>query len=155
MPTDDNLVINGTIIWNNFALYEACNGYQIDCFSDQATISGLTSGTTYKLRVFRTLEHADNSSYKSFTIQTEETLGTDYNTLENSISVYPNPAHTTLHIDTTQSQSITSIELFNSLGKKVITTTSKTMDVSTYTSGIYILKISTRDGQITKRIIIE
>ncbi|WP_179318989.1 T9SS type A sorting domain-containing protein [Winogradskyella helgolandensis] len=155
MPTDDNVVITGIIAWNNFALYDACNGNQIDCFSDQGTITGLTSGTTYKLRVFRTLVNVDNDAYKSFTIQTEETLSTDVNTLEDSIRVYPNPANTIINIAMANNQSIASIELFNMLGKRVLTTKALNVDVSKYAAGIYMLKVSTNEGQVTKRIVIE
>ncbi|MBU2928387.1 T9SS type A sorting domain-containing protein, partial [Winogradskyella psychrotolerans] len=155
MPTDDNLVITGIIAWNNFALYDACNGNQLDCFTSQGTITGLTSGTTYKLRVFRTLVNVDNDAYKSFTIQTEETLSTGFNTLEDSIRVYPNPANTIVNIAIANSQSIASIELFNMLGKRVLTTKALNVDVSKYAAGIYMLKVSTNEGQVTKRIVIE
>jgi hypothetical protein len=93
MPTDGNVSIDGTLSWNNFALYNACNGNELGCFQSDGDFVGLTSGTIYKLRVFRTLVLANNDVYKSFTIQTSETLSTNNFTTENSIIIYPNPTN--------------------------------------------------------------
>ena len=150
-----SLEINGNISWNNFALYEYCNGPELACFSNQGVFEGLNNEITYKLRVFRTLALVDNSSYKNFTINSAETLSTDNASLENSIRIYPNPADSMLSISSTENQSITSVELYNILGKKVLTTTTKTIYVSKYQTGIYLLKIKTQKGQVTKRIVIQ
>ncbi|WP_282031277.1 T9SS type A sorting domain-containing protein [Winogradskyella eximia] len=82
-------------------------------------------------------------------------LSTNEFNLNSSISVYPNPVTTELNIAIKDNQSITSMELFNMLGKKIATTKALNLDVSPYQSGIYILKVSTKEGQISKRIIIE
>ncbi|WP_452226631.1 T9SS type A sorting domain-containing protein [Lacinutrix cladophorae] len=155
MPIDGYILIDGNIGWNNFALYDACNGNELGCFSNEGTIAGLTNGTEYKLRVFRTLALADNESYKNFTIQSTKTLSTNISSLENTIHVYPNPADTVITISNINNTSISSIELFNMLGKKVLKTKSETIDVSSFQIGIYLLKIETEKGQVTKRIVIQ
>lgn len=155
MPQDGFLIINGGVVYNNFALYDSCEGTQIGCIGSQGNFSDLTNGTTYKLRVFRTQNQANVSAYKSFTINSSATLGIENETLENTVSIYPNPADTMINISSTENQHITSIELFNMLGKKVLTTKAKTLDVSNYPSGIYLIKISTEKNQITKRIVIQ
>ena len=155
MPIDGYIVIDGTLSWNNFALYDTCNGNELGCFSNEGTIAGLTNGTTYKLRVFRTLALANNDSYKSFTIHSTETLSSNNTSLENSIGVYPNPADTMLQITNTENHTIKSVTLFNILGKSVLSTTSKTIDISTYPTGIYLIKITTEKGAVTKKIVIQ
>jgi len=155
MPTDGSISIDGDVSWNNFALYDACGGNELGCFDASGDFAGLTNGTSYKLRLFRTLALASNDAYKSFTIQSNATLTTNTNALEDSMSIYPNPADTALNILITDNQSIDSIELYTIRGKKIVSTTAKTINVSNFESGIYILKISTKNGQVTKRIIIQ
>jgi len=82
-------------------------------------------------------------------------LGTDNSVFENNISVFPNPTNTTLNISTTKNQTIASIELYSILGKKVLTTKAKTINISKYQPGIYLLKISTNKDKLTKKIIIQ
>src|SRR5690554_1065964 len=155
MPINGYLVINGTISWNKFALYDACNGTELACFDSSGNVPGLTSGTVYKLRVFRTLAHVDNQAYKSFTIHSTSTLSSNDVAIENNIRIYPNPAKDFIHISNIEDQKIQAIHLFNMLGKEVLRTTSKKIDISNYTSGIYLVKITTEKGSITKKIVIE
>ncbi|WP_179318991.1 T9SS type A sorting domain-containing protein [Winogradskyella helgolandensis] len=82
-------------------------------------------------------------------------LSTNEFDLNSSITVYPNPVTTELNIALKNNQAITSIELFDMLGKKIATTKALNLDVSPYQTGIYMLKVSTKKGQISKRIIIE
>ncbi|MBU2938369.1 T9SS type A sorting domain-containing protein, partial [Lacinutrix sp. C3R15] len=155
MPMDGYIFIDGALSWNNFALYDACNGNELGCFSNEGNFANLTNGTTYKLRVFRTLALADNDSYKSFSIYSSETLSTNTPTLNNSFQVYPNPTDTILHISNPENQPIVAIELFNILGKRIVATQGNTIDVSKYPSGIYLIKIATKNREVTKRIVIQ
>ena len=84
------------------------------------------------------------------------TLGLEDNTLPNNdISVYPNPTSDVINISS--NLSITSLELFNILGKKVMQSESVTnrLVVSELPSGIYLLNINTEKGNLTKKVIIE
>jgi hypothetical protein len=76
MPVNGNLFINGVSSWNNFALYDACNGNMVQCGTGNQFISRLTSGTNYKLRVFRIITLADNG-FTSFGIQAFEGIPND------------------------------------------------------------------------------
>jgi len=77
MPVNGNVFIGGSISWNIFALYDSCGGTQLQCGLTSEIMTGLTAGTTYKLRVFRLLSNADNAGYKSFTIQAFEKPAND------------------------------------------------------------------------------
>jgi hypothetical protein len=67
------------------------------------------------------------------------------------VSIYPNPASSKLNIDT--QETINSIEVFNLLGKKVITSNSKTVNINSLSKGMYIIKIASGDSIATKKII--
>jgi uncharacterized delta-60 repeat protein len=69
MPFDGAVSINGQIFWNQFSLFETCNGSEISCFATNGLIEGLQQGEVYLLRVFRTQALAANSSFQRFFIQ--------------------------------------------------------------------------------------
>ena len=78
--------------------------------------------------------------------------------MENNVAIYPNPAKNILNI--TSEEQIESIELYNILGKLVlskagVSATESTIDVSSFTHGIYILKLQTEKGAASYKISIE
>ncbi|WP_411894749.1 T9SS type A sorting domain-containing protein [Winogradskyella sp. A2] len=77
-----------------------------------------------------------------------------------TFNIYPNPTKGILNIDTNNTYSDLSIELFNLLGSQVLETkinsSNESIDVSGLTKGLYMLKISSdTEALITKKIIIE
>jgi len=66
-------------------------------------------------------------------------------TLENSFNMYPNPALSTLNIQT--AINIKSISIYDLLGKAVLKTTQKNIDVTTLNTGVYFLNIETESRQ--------
>ncbi len=72
------------------------------------------------------------------------------------LATYPNPTNNTWNI-TTKNQVIKTIEVFSILGKRVLAiqpnALSAKVDASNLTSGIYITKISTELGTVTKKLI--
>jgi len=86
---------------------------------------------------------------------TSSTLGVeDEDMLDQKISIYPNPASTYINI---KSQTpITSVEIFDAIGRKVITKNETTkLRVDLLTSGVYVLKVISENEIFTKRIIIK
>jgi uncharacterized repeat protein (TIGR01451 family) len=85
-----------------------------------------------------------------------ENLGLDDEAF-NSLSVYPNPAKDKLHIS--NYSIITAIEITSVLGKQVLSkTTNKTsleVDISTFTSGVYFVKIKNENAEKTIKLIKE
>ena len=77
---------------------------------------------------------------------------------EDAFKVYPNPASEELHIEA--SNSLYSIELLNSIGQLVFTKDNyrgrQNIDLRAYTAGIYILRLTTANGnRFDKKIIIQ
>ncbi|MFD2541812.1 T9SS type A sorting domain-containing protein [Lacinutrix gracilariae] len=74
--------------------------------------------------------------------------------LDTSVSVYPNPTKNILHLDVSNHVTIKSIELYNVIGKQVLKTNNTTsLDLSNLESGVYLLKVATDLGSITKKVI--
>jgi hypothetical protein len=77
MPFYGNLFINGTVNWNNFAIYDACDGSEISCGATNLNTQGLLANTNYKLRVFRNFNNSPRPDFLSFTIQGFEVVPND------------------------------------------------------------------------------
>jgi len=67
--------------------------------------------------------------------------------------VYPNPADTVIIVD--GSFTIDSVELYNVLGARVLSSVDSIINVSNLASGMYLLKIKSNDITETKRILIK
>lgn len=75
--------------------------------------------------------------------------------LNSSLSVFPVPATTgTLEIRSLSDLKITQMHLYNSAGEqiKILNPSATSHDISKLENGVYILKIQTSDGEISKRI---
>ncbi|MFA5541038.1 MAG: T9SS type A sorting domain-containing protein [Bacteroidales bacterium] len=75
--------------------------------------------------------------------------------INNTCIAYPNPTYKEINI---KSESvINSIEIYNSLGQRVyqsvVNSNTKTIDISSFTNGVYILGVNTENGVIRKKII--
>lgn len=83
-----------------------------------------------------------------------QTLSIDNNTLA-ELRIFPNPANGN-QVEITYNGSI-ALEIFDILGKKVksknLNTNQKIVDITTLKKGVYILKINTKNGTITKKLI--
>jgi hypothetical protein len=83
------------------------------------------------------------------------TASVDTNSL-NEIYLYPNPVKNTLNIDS-KNVTIDAVLIFSIDGKEVlnINKVQNSVDVSSLTSGIYIIKITSNENVLTRKIIIE
>lgn len=153
MPFNGNVYVGGSISWNIFALYDSCGGTELSCFSVSRDFLNIIAGNTYKLRVFRTQAEAGESNFKDFSIVANETLGIE--TFEkNSVSIYPNPAQSILHIYT--NQPIESLTIADINGRTVLNQEFSTkVNVSKLSKGIYFLYLNAKNTSITKKIIIK
>ncbi|MBF8150817.1 T9SS type A sorting domain-containing protein [Winogradskyella sp. F6397] len=74
---------------------------------------------------------------------------------QNALAVYPNPAKAVLNID--YKSALTAVKIDNIVGQEVLhraTTSSQVkLDVSEFTSGIYIVKLFAEEGQHSFRVV--
>ncbi|WP_312767646.1 T9SS type A sorting domain-containing protein [Epilithonimonas sp.] len=82
----------------------------------------------------------------------EKQLGTDDINKKN-ITVYPNP--TTDRIFVSGNKKVTSLELYNIAGQKVLQFNENNLDLTSLTAGVYVLKIKTENGEISSSKIIK
>ena len=77
----------------------------------------------------------------------------------NTIAVYPNPATKSLNLSWNKSDEV-SIKMFNSIGKLVFFTKGVSLmnpiqiDVNSFATGVYFVKINTENGITTKKVMI-
>ena len=69
-----------------------------------------------------------------------------------TVSVYPNPAHDYIHIETMCASSVQHVDLYNVTGQLIISSTETEINVSELESGIYFVNILTENGLSTKKI---
>ena len=91
-----------------------------------------------------------------FTLAIDQSLLNTSDIDASTFSIYPNPASNNLTINS-KNDPITQVEIFNVLGQKIINlnvanTTSKSIDISSLNSGLYLVKIN---NLTTKRLIIK
>jgi aminopeptidase N len=81
------------------------------------------------------------------------TLASNSFDLEQTISVYPNPANDELHIMMPTSVQLEKVEIFNTLGQLIGQKTGHDFSISELASGMHLLKITTSEGVIHKNFI--
>ena len=67
--------------------------------------------------------------------------------------VYTNPVVERLYIQLQPNDRLTSVTLHNIKGQKMLKSTTKIIDLSSLTSGVYFATILTKNGKATKKII--
>jgi len=111
----------------------------------------LVDGTFYKVY---TVDKAFNYS-EELTISSSATASVN-DVFSSKISIYPNPAKEFVQIST--NKTITGIEIYNLIGKKVISSSKLTknkIDVSNLSKGVYVLKVMSNDLVGSRKIVIE
>lgn len=76
-----------------------------------------------------------------------------------AVSVYPNPSNGEVFISTSESKKATTIKVFDASGKQLMNvnnlTTNTKIDLSPYEKGIYFIQVSSFDGMVTKKVLVE
>jgi aminopeptidase N len=81
------------------------------------------------------------------------TLGNELFSIEDTISIYPNPVSDELHIQMPSSIALNTITVFNGLGQKVMVNNSLDFSVSNLATGVFYIEIATSEGTFHKKII--
>lgn len=100
---------------------------------------------------------AQNDSNSRYTLYVYGSVGYLENTLENSISVFPNPAIDQLNIASSSTQKTTA-QLFDVNGKlqiEQVVDANATMSLKALSKGIYVLKLNNNTQHITRKIVVE
>lgn len=91
----------------------------------------------------------------STTVYAEDCLALDIKDLDmvSAVRLYPNPFKKTIHIDT--KIPLVKVEVINIMGKKVKTITSNfdTISMDELSNGLYIVKLQSANGVVTKKLI--
>jgi hypothetical protein len=96
----------------------------------------------------------------SFSAQAQESKSTATSKTQEAIieglTIYPNPTNSGKIYISTKLSLDKKVEIFNVLGKKVLETviTSKEVNVSNLTAGVYIIKIKEGEATATRKLII-
>ncbi|MCK0178241.1 T9SS type A sorting domain-containing protein [Flavobacteriaceae bacterium S0862] len=136
--------------------------------SDFTLVSGgsdiaATLGNVYEMRILSSASPSwigetiastiglDNiSAYTSF-------LSTKDNKLENAFSISPNPGRDRLNLKLSKIDNNSTFEVFDVLGKKIyadrISTINKSVDVSQWNNGVYLVRLISDKGTQTKRFV--
>ncbi|WP_415373785.1 T9SS type A sorting domain-containing protein [Patiriisocius sp. Uisw_017] len=77
------------------------------------------------------------------------------NDLQNTIAIYPNPVLDVVIINSTSSIDFLKIPLYTINDQKLVEFSTKQLDVSRLSSGVYFVQITTNLGTITKKIVKE
>ena len=96
---------------------------------------------------------ASNKAFPRVYSFSSELLSLKKSSLVKSISIYPNPVRTNLNLKVSNSIVIKEVTLFNLLGKEMFKINNSSIDISLFPKGIYIAKIITNKGSISKKII--
>ena len=128
----------------DFTSFNSTNNTKIAVFFDMQVNGDVV--TDPALNIFQ----IDDFAFGNF-----NTLSSDIFEIEGLVT-FPNPTNNSWNISN-KNQVIISIEVFNVLGKKVISiqpnTISAEVDASNLTTGLYISKIATKLGTVTRKLI--
>jgi uncharacterized delta-60 repeat protein len=102
-----------------------------------------------------TTYNGDNSSAYLIKLRTEASLSTTSFDTTNAFVIYPNPVQNVLHLQSNNFTSIKSVKIYDLQGKVVLQDTNDTINVSNLSKGVYIVKITTEEGEVTKKFIKE
>ncbi|MGV7105431.1 M1 family aminopeptidase [Flavobacterium sp. U410] len=81
------------------------------------------------------------------------TLNAETFSIDEVISLYPNPVENILTVKIPNDVQLQSIILFNELGQKVLEGNTATIDMTSLSQGVYQVKLFTNEGEIHKKLI--
>lgn len=94
------------------------------------------------------------TKYFTYTVGDNCVLGIENTQWSEFVTLYPNPSHNVVHIDS-KIATISKIEIYSVLGSKVLETEETEIYVENLSEGLYFVKIHTGNKSMTKKLIIE
>lgn len=99
------------------------------------------------------ISYSSDTNRKVYKYEDVTASNTDYN--EFQFGVYPNPAEDFLTVNVENSETLKEINVFNFLGKKMLTTTNSKFSIQNLSKGIYLLHIETKNGKVAIKKIVK
>ncbi|QSS96254.1 T9SS type A sorting domain-containing protein [Psychroflexus sp. ALD_RP9] len=115
------------------------------------TQTELTESTTYDFTVDANVPESIDQN--RFHLSFEEVPLNNQSFDAGQVRLYPNPVVHQLQIELPASVEINSVQVFNTLGQQVLTTTQSQVDMSQLASGVYVVELETTKGKVSKKII--
>ena len=159
-----------SLTFTHFDLTGEGDFLQIFDLDTQALLYKLTGSTnpgtlnfnTGRLYLVFITDQQDNASGWEFTYTSSELTDINDPALAISASISPNPAHSELQVNVNRLNSTYSLRLLTTEGRLMYQENSTTItgnavsriDVSTFPRGIYVLHISTPDGTLYKKVVL-
>ncbi|WP_298882630.1 T9SS type A sorting domain-containing protein [uncultured Polaribacter sp.] len=148
-----------------FAIYQSCSSLAPIACGTAISLNNLTVGTTFYLKVWleaNAPKTQNTSETGTFTLKAAETsvLSVEkFLEFKNELVLYPNPASTIVTVKLLNNSSLNKVEVFNTLGKKVLVkngfnNSKLTINTSNLSKGIYFIKTNTENQVVSKRFII-
>lgn len=124
----------------------------------------IKSGTTYEATIrvpqldalYFNIVATDNNGGSTTSTPTLVTISTGVGTISaNKMEIYPNPAHHQFSIASSSSAPI-GVDIYDLTGKKLVekqnVLPNQSVDISSLASGVYLVRLTTNNGIITKKI---
>jgi ELWxxDGT repeat protein len=80
----------------------------------------------------------------------QEVLATE-EYLQKNVKVFPNPVTSFLTVESIKAFDF--VEIYNSIGKRLLKTSARRIDFSTYTTGVYTIRVISKNKAFTKKVI--
>ena len=133
------------------------------CIRDSYLIDNVSVVTTNLKETSYTFASSETLQEDRFTLvfQEREVLSTQENSLENNLSLYPNPAQGQIQLNYAGSQALNSLVITDVLGKRVQEMSlndfsgTQTIDVSRLQTGLYFFSVTSEQNTTTMRVIIK
>jgi uncharacterized delta-60 repeat protein len=117
-------------------------------------VSEVENGTFYAWGGYYTYNNNSNSSF-FVKLYYDANLSHENITNPEIILLYPNPAKEIINVGLLNQVLISNVKIYDLQGKVVLQDTNDTINVSNLAKGIYIVKIVTVEGEVTKKFIKE
>ena len=159
--TDNTAVVSWTQPGTNATSWDvlyrqsgADSWYTLTTSNNPYTLVGLSASVSYEVQV---IAHCSNNqtSDPSATITFTTTGIHDY-TLDNSVTVYPNPTTGLIQIENGEWR-MENVEVYDAYGKllntMIVNDHTVNLDLSGYAKGTYFVRVTTEKGVVTKRVV--
>jgi hypothetical protein len=142
--------------WN--IQYRPVNGQLSSASSNtnSYTITGLTGNTDYEIQVQAVCSNGQTSDWSAAITAHTTNVGID-SWLDNSVTLYPNPAKEYIDIRVDGDLNVTMMEVYDVYGKLVntvnVTENPTRINVSALADGMYFVRVNTEAGSVTKTFV--